>query len=899
MSQPARDQDPVAVLSGIVRHADPSLDPDAVRAAVTSMAATARQRWNLVQALQERPGLLTSEGGQAPLRSVLRLIDALAPLGGDRIKQPACPGCGRTKPLQNRVNGLWSCRACTAGARAVPCVRCGAVRAPAARDADGGALCGRCRARDPQVMRICVGCQQLRPVAIRSPDGPRCESCRPRPILQCSVCGRTVPCRISTITGLPHCSTCRRRWARCSGCGQVRQLRSGTTSAPLCATCTQPQAGGWHPCPGCGEETVDGRGCLRCTLRRHLQGVLSDDTTRIHPGLQVLLEPLAGHERPISVLRWLRDSGTPILREMATGRLPLTHAALDDLPDSKLLAHLRAVLVSAGALPARDERMAQLEHWIVATISARPDPDERHLLHRYGTWYLARRLRGRSRGATSYHQVVAVRQRLRFAIAFLDALADRRLTLATATQPDLEAWLTSDAATGRHELGEFIRWASTNKLTALTLPSTTWAGPAAAVQAQERWDQARRLLHDQSLGPADRVAGLLVLLYAQRAASITRLTLDHLDLTPGAVRLRLGPEPVALPAPLDALVTTLAATSRKHRAIGDPGPSPWLFPGRRPGQPISAYQLGNRSKNLGIRPWQARNAALFDLAMDLPAALLARLLGINVDVAANWQRATAGDWTTYAADVARRREPVQGSVERHNQASPTEELTMTAPADATHIAEQLPSVLAARDRAGFERLLHPDVRWGGQEDTEQTCHDRRQAGDFYAALLEGGTRLDVLDSTVDDDGKILARLEVTAADGDPGLTYQTQILLTVRDGLVIGILQGEDDAPPTVELLFFADCPNHAVFLPHLQQLLDSYDISSPVQPIEVTDDKHAHQTRFLGSPSLRINGVDVEPGADSRNNYGLQCRIYDTPDGSSGTPSDAWILSALHAEHD
>lgn len=485
------------------------------------------------------------------------------------------------------------------------------------------------------------------------------------PVLQCSVCGRTVPCRTSVVTGLPHCVNCRRRWARCSGCGQVRQLRSGTISAPLCAACTQPVNGGWQPCPGCGQETVGGRGCRRCTLRRRLQAVLADasedgtaddntaeDTAQVRPELQVLLDALAGHERPMSVLRWLRISGAPVLREMASGRLPLTHAALDDLPDTKVLAHLRAVLVSAGTLPARDERMARLEQWIAATIAARPDPDERHLLHRYGTWYLARRLRGRSRGATSYHQVVAVRQRVRFAIVFLDALADRGLTLATATQPDLEAYLSSDAATGRHELGGFIRWAHTSQLTALSMPSRIYAGPAGAVQAAERWEQARRLLHDQSLDPADRVAGLLVLLYAQRAASIARLTLDHLDETPGAVRLRLGSEPVALPVPLDALAATMAATSRQHRAIGDRGPSPWLFPGGRPGEPISAYQLGKRLKNLGIRPWQARNAALFDLAMDLPAALLARLLGINVEVAADWQRVTAGDWTTCAADVA-------------------------------------------------------------------------------------------------------------------------------------------------------------------------------------------------------------------------------------------------------
>lgn len=66
---------------------------------------------------------------------------------------------------------------------------------------------------------------------------------------------------------------------------------------------------------------------------------------------------------------------------------------------------------------------------------------------------------------------------------------------------------------------------------------------------------------------------------------------------------------------------------------------------------------------------------------------------------------------------------------------------------------------------------------------------------------------------------------------------------------------------------------------------------------VEVTDDEHAHLTRFLGSPSLRVNGVDVEPGADSRSGYGLQCRIYDTPDGVSGTPTDAGILRAVQAQ--
>jgi cytochrome P450 len=47
-------------------------------------------------------------------------------------------------------------------------------------------------------------------------------------------------------------------------------------------------------------------------------------------------------------------------------------------------------------------------------------------------------------------------------------------------------------------------------------------------------------------------------------------------------------------------------------------------------------------------------AALLQFATELPAAVLARMLGIHIDVAVAWQRASAGDWMSYAADVSRR-----------------------------------------------------------------------------------------------------------------------------------------------------------------------------------------------------------------------------------------------------
>ncbi len=77
---------------------------------------------------------------------------------------------------------------------------------------------------------------------------------------------------------------------------------------------------------------------------------------------------------------------------------------------------------------------------------------------------------------------------------------------------------------------------------------------------EARWQHARRLLHDDTIKPEDRVAGLLVLLYAQGPAAISRLTLDQVHAGQQHVRLRLGREPVVLPEPLDALVLQLTAS---------------------------------------------------------------------------------------------------------------------------------------------------------------------------------------------------------------------------------------------------------------------------------------------------------------------------------------------------
>jgi len=67
-----------------------------------------------------------------------------------------------------------------------------------------------------------------------------------------------------------------------------------------------------------------------------------------------------------------------------------------------------------------------------------------------------------------------------------------------------------------------------------------------------------------------------------------------------------------------------------------------------------AFQLAQRLRQLGLSPAQSRSTALFQLATELPAVVLARILGIHIAVAVAWRRASAGDWAQYSGEVSRR-----------------------------------------------------------------------------------------------------------------------------------------------------------------------------------------------------------------------------------------------------
>jgi hypothetical protein len=152
----------------------------------------------------------------------------------------------------------------------------------------------------------------------------------------------------------------------------------------------------------------------------------------------------------------------------------------------------------------------------------------------------------------------------------------------------------------------------------------------------------------------DRVAGCLLLVFAQPITRLARLTVDDVDDRRQPVRLRLGPEPLELPEPLGSLGVELKDRRPGLAATVAREPGRWLFPGLRLDAPLHPEQMRRRLRRVGIIARPGRAAALMHLAQTLPPAILADLLGISESRAADWTRAATGDWARYAAAASLR-----------------------------------------------------------------------------------------------------------------------------------------------------------------------------------------------------------------------------------------------------
>ncbi len=96
----------------------------------------------------------------------------------------------------------------------------------------------------------------------------------------------------------------------------------------------------------------------------------------------------------------------------------------------------------------------------------------------------------------------------------------------------------------------------------------------------------------------------------------------------------------------------------------------------------------------------------------------------------------------------------------------------------------------------------------------------------------------------------------------------------------------------SIEILFFTGCPNFRPAVELAERVVADLGVDAHIQPVEVDSSDEAVRRRFLGSPSIHVNGQDIEPHAGGRTDFAVSCRLY----GDCGIPSRDLLESAVKA---
>ena len=97
--------------------------------------------------------------------------------------------------------------------------------------------------------------------------------------------------------------------------------------------------------------------------------------------------------------------------------------------------------------------------------------------------------------------------------------------------------------------------------------------------------------------------------------------------------------------------------------------------------------------------------------------------------------------------------------------------------------------------------------------------------------------------------------------------------------------------PMQIEVLYFDDCPHHQPTVERINAVLREEGCHADVREVLVPDVSTAQRVKFLGSPTVRVNGIDIELTAQCRKDFGLMCRRY-----TGGVPSHELIRSAIRS---
>ena len=93
-----------------------------------------------------------------------------------------------------------------------------------------------------------------------------------------------------------------------------------------------------------------------------------------------------------------------------------------------------------------------------------------------------------------------------------------------------------------------------------------------------------------------------------------------------------------------------------------------------------------------------------------------------------------------------------------------------------------------------------------------------------------------------------------------------------------------------IDILYFAGCPNHPPASALVRDVVRTLGLQATIRDIEVRDEAEAIRSRCFGSPTVQVDGEDIDPAVSGRSDYSLSCRMY----GGSGVPPRALVERAL-----
>ncbi len=101
-------------------------------------------------------------------------------------------------------------------------------------------------------------------------------------------------------------------------------------------------------------------------------------------------------------------------------------------------------------------------------------------------------------------------------------------------------------------------------------------------------------------------------------------------------------------------------------------------------------------------------------------------------------------------------------------------------------------------------------------------------------------------------------------------------------------------APVWIEILSRDDCEARGMAVAVVRRILEETGIPAHLEVVEMADDSDAEERRVLGSPTVRIEGRDVEPGSNKRTDFTIDDRVYRGERGLQSWPDERWVREAL-----